>query len=185
LEAIREFRRMKGWTQDDLAVEAGMSQDTISAVEAGRREPHASTLRKIARALGVEVADLYLGPVLPKAQASGALVERLRALEPAQVRRLLIGLWPEWTTSPLQTAGVIQEARAVARRLDTTPEELREVLVQVSPLEACRLLLSEKEAREAREQALELYDQALLTAAGRHELSVQEMFERREAFQVA
>jgi transcriptional regulator with XRE-family HTH domain len=56
LVAIRE-RRM--WTQVRLAEEAGVSPTTISGIESGRiTRPHFGTLRKLARALGVEPEKL-------------------------------------------------------------------------------------------------------------------------------
>jgi transcriptional regulator with XRE-family HTH domain len=52
LIVIRE-RRM--WTQARLADEAGVSPTTVSGIESGRiSRPHFGTLRKLARALGVE-----------------------------------------------------------------------------------------------------------------------------------
>lgn len=57
---IRE-RRM--WTQVRLAREADVSPTTVSGIESGRiSRPHFGTLRKLARALGVEAEEL-LAPV--------------------------------------------------------------------------------------------------------------------------
>lgn len=66
MEALRQIRLQKGWSQQDLADKAGIGQDTISGIESGRREPHPSTLRKLAAALGVQVAEFYSEPVLSK-----------------------------------------------------------------------------------------------------------------------
>jgi len=56
LVAIRG-RRM--WTQGRLAEEAGVSPTTVSGIESGRiSRPHFGTLRKLARALGVESEEL-------------------------------------------------------------------------------------------------------------------------------
>jgi transcriptional regulator with XRE-family HTH domain len=57
LVIIRE-RRM--WTQVRLAEEAGVSPTTVSGIESGRiSRPHFGTLRKLARALGVEPEELF------------------------------------------------------------------------------------------------------------------------------
>jgi len=58
-------------SQADLAERSGVSEPTISDLEAGKREhPRPSTLRKLARGLGVEVADFFPEePALPKAAA--------------------------------------------------------------------------------------------------------------------
>jgi transcriptional regulator with XRE-family HTH domain len=71
VDTLREFRRQKGWSQKDLAVESGVGQDTISGIEKGRHEPRPSTLRKLADALDVEVADFFRELALPKAEAPG------------------------------------------------------------------------------------------------------------------
>ncbi len=58
MDALKELRRRKGWSQKDLSRESGVGPDTISGIESERHAPRPSTLRKLAGALGVEVADL-------------------------------------------------------------------------------------------------------------------------------
>jgi transcriptional regulator with XRE-family HTH domain len=76
LERLRFTRERLGYSQQDLANKSSVSQHTISEIELGRRKPQGRTLRKLATALGVEVADLYegadhpLGEALPPAQPS-------------------------------------------------------------------------------------------------------------------
>ena len=69
MDAVKEIRRRKGWSQKDLAEESGVGQDTISGIESGRHEPRPSTLRKLADALGVEVADFFREPAIPLDEA--------------------------------------------------------------------------------------------------------------------
>jgi transcriptional regulator with XRE-family HTH domain len=69
VDAVKEIRRRKGWSQKDLAEESGVGQDTISGIESGRHEPRPSTLRKLADALGVEVADFFREPAIPLDEA--------------------------------------------------------------------------------------------------------------------
>jgi len=57
---------MAGLTQVELAKLSGVSAFTITEIETGQREPRASTLRKLAAALGVEVADFFREPSSPK-----------------------------------------------------------------------------------------------------------------------
>jgi transcriptional regulator with XRE-family HTH domain len=59
LERLRHIREQSGYSQQDLADESGVSQHTISEIELGRRRPQGRTLRKLAKVLGVEVADLW------------------------------------------------------------------------------------------------------------------------------
>jgi predicted RNase H-like HicB family nuclease/DNA-binding Xre family transcriptional regulator len=59
MHALERLRRSHGLSQRDLAKQSGVSPTTIYELETGRRpEPRPSTLRKLAEALGVEVADL-------------------------------------------------------------------------------------------------------------------------------
>jgi transcriptional regulator with XRE-family HTH domain len=71
VDTVKEIRRRKGWSQKDLAEESGVGQDTISGIESGRHEPRPSTLRKLADALDVEVADFFREPAVPLAEAPG------------------------------------------------------------------------------------------------------------------
>jgi transcriptional regulator with XRE-family HTH domain len=91
-EEVKRLRQAKGWTQEQLAVYAGSSQPTVNLLEAGKRNPSASTLEKLARALGVEVVDLFpkpqaLQPSLEDAAQSEALQEALAVLFQGLARR--------------------------------------------------------------------------------------------------
>jgi transcriptional regulator with XRE-family HTH domain len=56
---LRELRQARGLSVRGLAKEAGVSTETIYSVEHARRQPSVRTLGKIARALSVEVKDLF------------------------------------------------------------------------------------------------------------------------------
>ena len=58
-QKFRNLRASKGMTTRALAKEAGVSTETINAIEHGRRQPQVRTLDKIAKALGVEVRDFF------------------------------------------------------------------------------------------------------------------------------
>ena len=71
-ERIAVLREEQALTQADLAEVARISPSTLSQIESGRvPRPHVGTVRKIARALGVEPADLRRAKelALPKADA--------------------------------------------------------------------------------------------------------------------
>jgi transcriptional regulator with XRE-family HTH domain len=56
---VRRLRLAKGWSQEQLAIEAGdLRQALISDLENGRGNQRLGTLEKVAAALGVKVADL-------------------------------------------------------------------------------------------------------------------------------
>ena len=56
---MRVHRAIKELSQDALADEAGMTQQTISAIESRSANPTLETLGKIAHALGVDVDALF------------------------------------------------------------------------------------------------------------------------------
>lgn len=57
---IRKHRIAKGMTQAQVAREAGVTMQYITMLEAGKRKsPSLPVLRKLAKALGVPVAELF------------------------------------------------------------------------------------------------------------------------------
>ena len=55
---LRKLRREKALSQQDLMRMTGIAQATLSDLEGGKREARASTLRKLAEALGVQPKEL-------------------------------------------------------------------------------------------------------------------------------
>lgn len=56
---LREFRRGRGLTQEQLADMVGVSYALIAFFESGKRQPSMATAEKIAAALGVTFASLF------------------------------------------------------------------------------------------------------------------------------
>ncbi len=116
MQTLREHRRQRGWSQKDLSEKAGVGQDTISKIERGSHQPQPSTLRKLARTFGVEVADLFKPPGLvgrypelelaPMYEAHPA--DRERALRAASIEAV---------------AGYVAEIDAAARSAERAIEE--------------------------------------------------------------
>jgi transcriptional regulator with XRE-family HTH domain len=68
--ALEHIRRLRGLSQRELAEKAGVSPATVYELEVGKRPtPRPSTLRKLAEALEVEIADLLGEPAVPLAEA--------------------------------------------------------------------------------------------------------------------
>jgi transcriptional regulator with XRE-family HTH domain len=91
-EEVKRLRQARGWTQEQLAVYASSSQPTVNLLEAGKRNPSAATLEKLARALEVDVVDLFPKPPTPQpsledAAQSEALQEALAVLFQGLARR--------------------------------------------------------------------------------------------------
>jgi transcriptional regulator with XRE-family HTH domain len=61
---VRRIREKKGLTQEEFAAKSGFSQQYISGLERGHRNPTVITLYELAAALGVSHLEL-VGP--PKA----------------------------------------------------------------------------------------------------------------------
>lgn len=55
---IKAARTEKGWSQEELADQAGLHRTYISGVERGVRNPTVTVVEKIAVALGVEAGEL-------------------------------------------------------------------------------------------------------------------------------
>jgi transcriptional regulator with XRE-family HTH domain len=57
-ERLRRIRKERLLTQVELSKMTGVAQDSISSLETGKREAHPGTIRKLAKALGVESTKL-------------------------------------------------------------------------------------------------------------------------------
>ena len=55
---LRDLRVRRALTQEELAEKADVGTNTVARLERNESEPHMSTLRKLARALGVDPAEL-------------------------------------------------------------------------------------------------------------------------------
>lgn len=60
-DRIRGRRQELGWTQDQLAVKAGISKGFLSDVENGKRSVSAGNLQELAQALGLSLDYLMKG----------------------------------------------------------------------------------------------------------------------------
>lgn len=68
-ESLRELRERHGLTQADLSKASGISQSTVSALEAGKQRPWPSTRRALAAAFDMSLED-FDHAVLPQRQAA-------------------------------------------------------------------------------------------------------------------
>lgn len=59
LKNLVKIRKQKGWSQEKLAVESGISYNTIIKIERGGIEnPKIATVIKLSKALNVKIDDL-------------------------------------------------------------------------------------------------------------------------------
>jgi transcriptional regulator with XRE-family HTH domain len=57
-ERLKALRIRRALTQEELAQRAGLSKNAVNRLEVDKAEPRMSTLRKLARALGVDPSEL-------------------------------------------------------------------------------------------------------------------------------
>ena len=93
---VRDFREARGWSQDRLALEAGLSKDGVSRIERGYRSPRLDTLEAIAGALGLPLMALINaeGPVpkVPTVHAQALSLQRLLDQMDPKLAGLLVAL---------------------------------------------------------------------------------------------
>ncbi|MBI2900431.1 MAG: helix-turn-helix transcriptional regulator [Planctomycetes bacterium] len=73
---IRDVRRRRGWSQEELAHVSGLSRTFMGTVELGRKAASLATVHRIAEALGVPVVELFL----PSNAAGRDIVARIEAM---------------------------------------------------------------------------------------------------------
>jgi transcriptional regulator with XRE-family HTH domain len=57
-QRIRAFRKLKGYTQNELAEELGVSIAILGAIERGTRKPDSKIINNISNVLGIEPEEL-------------------------------------------------------------------------------------------------------------------------------
>ncbi|MCR5112799.1 MAG: helix-turn-helix domain-containing protein [Acholeplasmatales bacterium] len=58
-EVVVKLRKEKGFSQEKLALEVGISRKGMHLIEAGKGEPKLESIEKICLALGVTVSDFF------------------------------------------------------------------------------------------------------------------------------
>jgi transcriptional regulator with XRE-family HTH domain len=59
---VRDLRTANGWSQEQLATEAGMHRTYLWGIEQGRRNPSLRHLARLAVAFGVPIQSLFRDP---------------------------------------------------------------------------------------------------------------------------
>lgn len=59
---VLELRKLRGWTQDELALRVKRSKQTISRLEKGKQNLKLSEILAVAEALEVPVSELFIEP---------------------------------------------------------------------------------------------------------------------------
>jgi len=56
---MARLRKSKGYSQDRVCLEAGFARGTLSRVEAGKVDPQASALARVADTIGVQRKTIF------------------------------------------------------------------------------------------------------------------------------
>jgi transcriptional regulator with XRE-family HTH domain len=67
-QRVRVLRDRRGWSQEQLAQACGLHRTYVGGIERGERNPSLINIGRIANALGVGVAELFLTPGDPGAE---------------------------------------------------------------------------------------------------------------------
>jgi len=86
-ERLRDLRKARGYTQEQLAKKIGVAKTTITGYEKNNREPNVLTITKLAQALNVSGNELICvttadAPTLAKSSDEIALLRDYRRLSP-------------------------------------------------------------------------------------------------------
>ena len=125
-DRIRELRKAKGLNQDELAELALLNRVTIAKYEAGRVEPGAQALSRLADALDVSVDELLgreIQEEIPEEDDTWAIRERLRR-DPDM--RMLFSAADKATPEHLRAAAAMLKALEPPIFPDDAPEDFPE-----------------------------------------------------------
>lgn len=91
-ERIARLRKMRNWTQEKLAEQAGIHSAHMSRIEKDKTRPKASTLAMIARALEVSTDELLDRPLEQPALVDAELLRSFHQAQELDVedKRLVI-----------------------------------------------------------------------------------------------
>jgi XRE family transcriptional regulator, fatty acid utilization regulator len=124
---IRQLRKDRGMTLDDVGAAIGRAASQVSVLENGKREPRLGDLRSVAKALGVSLEQLLAADALPKRAQLEIELERVQrgplfdslGLSPLHVRKGL-------SDAAIQTIVALHaELDRLHRERAATPEEAR------------------------------------------------------------
>lgn len=86
---IKELRKRKGITQEQLAELIDMEQNSISVIESGRNFPTLGTLEKIAQILEVNLSDFFNYDYIDDIETIKASTKDIiRKMDDNQIRQL-------------------------------------------------------------------------------------------------
>lgn len=129
-ERVRKLRNERGWTQEQLAKQAGLSKSAISEVESEVTQPRGPNLIRLATALGASIDYLLTGLERPP-PSPPAVIKVPNEL--AEVARKL-GLPYQHVELLLQFNSQIEAMRRDQPARNLTEHDWRDLYDRVGPL---------------------------------------------------
>mgnify|MGYP004484209251 FL=1 len=89
LKRIDELRLEKGWSVNNLAMEAMITQSTLNNIYLRKTEPKLSTLRALCNAFGITLAEFFSEEKDEKSDYEDELIKHVKSLNHSQQKTLL------------------------------------------------------------------------------------------------
>lgn len=91
LEKIDKLRKERGWSINNLAMEAMLTQSTLNNLYARKAEPKIPTLRQICNAFGITLAEFFAeeNATSDETYVDALLAEKIKKLSLNQKKALL------------------------------------------------------------------------------------------------
>ncbi len=91
---MRELRRLRGLSQEELAERAGLTLEAISRAERGRSEITISSLVQVCEAMGLHLSEFFArhappAAAAPQSRAAARLLSLIEDVPDAELRRVL------------------------------------------------------------------------------------------------
>lgn len=87
IKKINDLRTERGWSVNNLAMEAMLTQSTVNNIFTRRSEPKLSTLRAICSAFGITLAEFFSED---KTECDDELLRLVKALSEEEKQALLL-----------------------------------------------------------------------------------------------
>lgn len=71
---IRELRRARGWTLEELAAATGLAASTLSKIENDRMSPTFDVVQKVAHGFEIDITELFANPAETRAGSRRSVV---------------------------------------------------------------------------------------------------------------
>ena len=117
---VRDLRKLRQWSQWDLAKKAGISDGAVKMIETGRRWPRPATIRALCQALECDTNELYGSAKLNAGTATqAAMAQTIMALqaELGELQKSHLGMMEENESLRSQISRLGEEILAMTEEI--------------------------------------------------------------------